>query len=130
MRAQRLIVPVIAGVAVFGTVSAFAASLALTSETLGSNEVAVDACSAATVNVSYGTAFAVVAAAGRYEVDAVTVTSPAACVGKVIKVNLLGALGASLVEVSAPITVTPQTIVVPAGTPAQAVVGLAVVIAG
>ena len=93
MRAQRLVVPVVAGIAVFGTVSAFAASLNLTSDDLASNEVPVNACSADAVNAAYKTAYT---AGSGYTVTDVTLTSPTACLGQLVKVTLTGPTGAVL----------------------------------
>lgn len=133
MRNKRLIVPVLAGVVVFGTVSGFAASLNLTSDSLGSGQTAVTSCAPVgatlpVVDVTYGTSFG----AGAYRVDTVTFSAPAACQGLPFQATLLS--GTSVVgTVSGTISATahPVTAAAPAASVSAASVdGLAVVIAG
>lgn len=132
MRTQRLIIPVVAGIAVFGTVSAFAASIDLSSQTLGADDAVVAACDATTTIVaSYTTTFVT----GGYAVDGVALTSPAACVGKLVKVTLTDAAGAALASVEGPVTATSTSLPVPTALPAvpafaAEVVGISAVIAG
>lgn len=127
MRTQRLVIPVVAGIAVFGTVSAFAASLDLQSQTLGADDAVVVACDATTpIVASYTTAFA----AGGYGVTRVDLTSPAACVNKAVKVTLTDSLGASLGEVTGTVTATSTTLTLATPVSAAAVTGISAVIAG
>jgi hypothetical protein len=131
MRTQRLVVPVIAGVAVFGTVSAFAASLNLGSGTLGSDEAVVAACDATTqIRATYDTVFL----GGAYVVDEVTLSSPVACEGLAVKVTLTDG-GVSLGEVTGTVAAGSTVLPVPTAAPAtpvlaSAVDGVAVVVAG
>ena len=92
---KRYLVPVLAGVTVFGAVTAFAATLGVSSTTLGSGNDAVTSCNA-TAAVSYNVGFA----AGGYEVTTAPVTSAAACAAKSYKVTLTDSGGASLAEVT------------------------------
>lgn len=92
---KRYLVPVVAGVTVFGAVTAFAATLGVSSTTLGSGDDAVTSCNAS-ANVSYNVAFAV----GGYEVTTAPVTSAASCAAKSYKVTLTDSGGASLAEVT------------------------------
>lgn len=130
MRAQRLIVPVIAGVAVFGTVSAFAASLNLTSDSLGSGQAPVTSCAPGTgvaaVDVSYTTAFV----AGAYQVTDVTFAAPS-CAGLPFKATLLSGTTV-LATASGTIDAAAHAVTAASATPvlASAVDGLAVVISG
>lgn len=129
MRVQRLVIPVVAGVAVFGTVSAFAASIDLSSKTLGADDAVVAACDATTpIVASYTTSFVT----GGYAVSGVALSSPAACVGKAVKVTLTDAAGVSLAEVTGTVAATSTAIAVPTVVPvlATAVEGISVVIAG
>lgn len=130
MRTQRLVIPVVAGIAVFGTVSAFAASLNLSSsKTLASGNADVLSCDATTlIDATYTTVFA----AGGYAVNQVTLSSPVACEGKVVKVTFTDAGGASLGEVDGVVATGSTPIVVPTVAPilAAAVEGISVVIAG
>lgn len=137
MRTQRLVVPVVAGIAVFGTVSAFAASLNLTSDDLGSNEVVVAACAPAggaitdAVNVGYGTSWS--ATAKRYDLTSVDVRVPAAspCIGQLVQVSLLDATGTALVSTVAQALAGASTsISLPTSVDPQLVEGVAVVVAG
>lgn len=99
---KRYLVPVIAGVTVFGAVTAFAATLSVTSTSLGSGNQTVASCNASAA-VSYTTAF--VAVTG-YKVATAPVTSAATCNGKAYKVTLTGAAGASLAEVTGTLDAT------------------------
>jgi hypothetical protein len=121
-----------AATVVFGGTYGLAASLGLTSDTLGAGTAVVAACQATPLNATYtGTTYA--AAVPGYQETSVTVTGLATtCWSKPYKVTLYGAAGASLGEVTGTtpgsgttITVTPF-----AGVGAAAVTGVAVVISG
>lgn len=133
MRNKRLLIPVLAGVVVFGTVSGFAASLNLTSDSLGSGQTAVTSCAPVgatlpVVDVTYGTSFS----AGAYRVNDVTFAAPAACLGLPFQATLLK--GTAVVGTVSG-TITAGSHAVTPAAPATSVAasdvdGLAVVIAG
>lgn len=93
----RLGVPVVAGVVVFGAVTAFAATLSVGSKTLGSGNATVASCNA-TANVTYNTAYA--SGLPGYKVTTAPVTTAAGCAGMSYKVTLTGASNVSLAEVT------------------------------
>ena len=97
-RRQRLLIAAIAGIMVFATVFAVAASLSITATSLGAGTATVAACDPNGVATSFDTAYS--ATAGGYEVTTVHVTGIAtpACDGLVMKVTLMGAGDASLAE--------------------------------
>jgi len=108
---KRTIVAVLAGAAAFATVFGFAASLGVTSDTLGAGNSAVAACQAGTLNVSYGPAYNAAAPAG-YRATTVTVgnidTAASACGSKAIRVTLTGP-GASNASLGEQTGTTPST---------------------
>ena len=93
----RFAVPVITGVVVFGSVTAFAASLSVTSKTLASGNATVASCNA-TVAVTYNTAY--VSTIPGYKVTTAPVTSAVGCATMAYKVTLTGAANASLAEIT------------------------------
>lgn len=94
---RRLVLPLITGVVVFGGVTAFAASLSVSSKTIGSGNATVTSCNAAAA-VSYTTSY--VASLPGYKVTTAPVTTAAGCALMSYKVTLTGASNASLGEVS------------------------------
>jgi hypothetical protein len=96
-RLARLAVPAVVGVVVFGSVTAFAASLSVSSKTLGSGNTTVASCNAS-VSVTYNTSYA--SGIPGYKVTTAPVTSAAACGGMAYKVTLTGTGNASLGEIS------------------------------
>ncbi len=95
---KRYLVPVIAGVTVFGAATAFAASLTVNSETLGSGNDAVTSCNtSATVDYNAGGVYSAATPYG-YKVAVVNIASAVACAGMDYKVTLTGASNASLAE--------------------------------
>ena len=93
----RFALPAVVGVVVFGSVTAFAASLSVTSKTLGSGNATVASCNAS-VSVSYNTAYA--STIPGYKVTTAPVTSAVGCATMAYKVTLTGAASASLAEIS------------------------------
>jgi hypothetical protein len=94
---RRLILSAIAGVLTFSVVYGLAASLSLTSDSLGAATTTVAACQAATLNASYTSTYS--ATSPGYTVGTVTVTGLAAtCYSKPYKITLSGAAAASLGE--------------------------------
>ena len=96
-RSRKVLLAAVAGVTVFGGSYGLAASLGLTTDTLGAAETVVAACQATTMNVAYTPAYS--AALPGYNVTSVTLTGLAAgCYSKSYRVTLSGAAGASLGE--------------------------------
>lgn len=95
---KKLLLPLGAGVVVFGSVTAFAATLAVNGTSLGSGNANVTSCNSAAA-VSYGTT--PTTNANTYDVSTATVTTSgtgAGCANMAFRVTLLGAGGASLGE--------------------------------
>jgi hypothetical protein len=94
---KRIITAIIAGVMTFSVVYGLAASLNLTTDSLGSATTTVASCQAAALNAAYTSTYS--AAAPGYTVGTVTITGLAAtCYSKAYKVTLSGAASASLGE--------------------------------
>jgi hypothetical protein len=94
---KRSLLALLAGVVVFGAVLGLAASLNLTTDTLGAGNATVAACQATPLNTSYTTTY--VAGQPGYQVTTVTVSGVAAtCQNKAYKLTLSGAANASLGE--------------------------------
>lgn len=126
---KKFLLPLGAGVVVFGSVTAFAATLNVTSNSLGAGNATLTACNSSasvTYNTTAGTG------AKTYEVTTAPVATASTCNGKSFKVTLLGASNASLAEATGTLDSTG------AATPdftsdhiaAEDVVGVAVVITG
>ena len=94
---KRYLVPMVAAVSVFGAATAFAASLTVSSTSLGAGNGAVASCNA-TASVTYNTSYA--SGVPGYKVTTAPVTSAVACATKAYKVTLTGAANASLAEVT------------------------------
>ncbi|HEX4427688.1 MAG TPA: hypothetical protein VHZ96_00310 [Frankiaceae bacterium] len=95
MTKKRFIAPVLAGVVVFGAVTAFAAGFTVTSKTVVSGNATVSACNAGAA-VSYTTAWD--ATVPGYVVSTAPITTAAGCGLMAYKVTLTGAAGVSLAE--------------------------------
>jgi len=128
---KRVLAAIIAGLMTFGAVFGLAASLNLTSDSLGAGTVVVAACQAGALNATYTSTYS--AAAPGYTVGTVTVTGLAAtCFSKAYKITLSGAANASLGEATGT-TPAVGTTVVATFAPAIAgtsVTGISVVISG
>jgi len=99
----RFLVPAVVGVVVFGAVTAFAASLTVSTKSLGAGNATVSTCNtnaAVTYTVSYS------ATLPGYKVATAPVTTAAACTGLAFKVTLTGAGNASLGEASGTLDAT------------------------
>ena len=83
----RFAVPAVVGVVVFGSVTAFAASLTVTSKSLGSGNATVNSCNAA-ASVSYTTIYQ--ASISGYKVATAPITTGVGCAGFAYKVTLTG----------------------------------------
>ncbi len=90
---KRALIALLAGVAVFGSVFAFAAALNVTSDTLAAGDTSVDACSDA-ADTSYTTSWD--RDSGHFGVDEVTVEAPEACAHMTVQVALLDDDGGTL----------------------------------
>ena len=102
MHVKRTLVALLVGAIMFGSIYALAASLTVTSATLGAGNTAVAACQSGTVNVTYsGNTYGSTSPAG-YKTTTVTLNgldeTASACGGKAVKVTLTGASNASLGE--------------------------------
>lgn len=98
MSRMRIIAATIVALTVFASVFAVAASLTVTSPTLGAGTSTVASCDADGVSASFSVAYS--AAAGGYTVTNVNVSGIATpgCDGKTMQVTLVGAADASLAE--------------------------------
>ncbi|HEY6379441.1 MAG TPA: hypothetical protein VI316_09695 [Candidatus Dormibacteraeota bacterium] len=116
---------------VFGGVYGLAASLGLTSDTLGAADTVVAACQGATMNATYTSTYSAIQPG--YQATTVTITGLAAsCYSKPYRVTLGGAAGASLGEVTGTTPSSGTTISVTpfVGVNAASVTSIAVVISG
>jgi hypothetical protein len=95
--AAKFAVPAVTGIVVFGAVSAFAATLSVSSKSLGAGNATVSGCNAG-ASVTYNTTYS--AALPGYKVSTAPVTTAAACTGMAYKVTLTGTGNASLGEIS------------------------------
>jgi hypothetical protein len=91
---KRTLVALLVGAVLFGSIYALAASLTVTSATLGAGNTAVAACQSGTVNVTYsGNTYGSTSPAG-YKTTTVTLNgldeTAGACGGKAVKVTLTG----------------------------------------
>lgn len=94
---KRILTAVLAGTIAFGTVYGLAASLNLTTESLGAADTTVAACQAGALTATYSSTYS--AAAPGYTVGTVTVTGLAAtCYAKAYRITLSGSGNASLGE--------------------------------
>ena len=89
-------IPAVAGVVTFGAVTAFAATLGVTSKSLGSGTAGVATCNA-TAQVTYNTTYS--ASIPGYKVTTTPVTTSGTCAGMAYKVTLSGSGNASLGEI-------------------------------
>jgi 1-aminocyclopropane-1-carboxylate deaminase/D-cysteine desulfhydrase-like pyridoxal-dependent ACC family enzyme len=128
---KRLIAAVIAGLVTFGGIYGLAASLNLTTDSLGAADTVVAACQATAMNATYTSSYS--AATPGYNVGTVTVTGLAAgCYSKAYKITLSTAANASLGEAtgSTPSSGTSFSATFSPSVSAAAVTGIAVVISG
>jgi hypothetical protein len=93
---KKFLLPLGAGVVVFGAATAFAATLTVNTNSLGAGNATVDSCNSS-ATVTYDTA---ATSGGSYQVTTAPVTTAATCNGKSFKVTLLGDNSASLAEVT------------------------------
>jgi len=127
---KRALVIAVAGVLTFGAVYGFAASLNLTTDSLGAADTTVAACQAGALNATYTSTYS--STVPGYTVGTVTVTGLAStCYSKAYKVTLGGAAGASLGEATGTTPGTGTSFAATfTGVTAASVVSIAVVISG
>lgn len=139
---RRAVVASLLGLTVGGGILASAASLGITTSTLGAGTTVIASCTGATnVTLKYGHVYSAVlpaVGAGSYRTSSVTVGNIAsACTGKALDITLKDSTGVALASgtiaaIAAPVLpATTSTATVTFATPADAVavVGAAVVIA-
>ena len=127
---KRTLLALVAGVVVFGSVLGLAASLNLTTDTLGAANTTVAACQATPLNTSYTPTY--VAAQPGYQVTTVTVSGVAVgCQNKAYKLTLSGP-GASNASLGEQTGTTPATATFTAAftVNAASVTGVSLVISG
>ncbi len=115
----------------FGAVYGLAASLNLTSDSLGAGTTAVAACQTGALNATYTSTYS--ATAPGYTVGTVTVTGLAStCYSKAYKITLAGAAGASLGEATGttPATGTSFAATFSPAVTATSVTAISVVVSG
>ena len=127
---KRLLIALAAAAVVFGAVYAVAASLNLTTDTLGAGTATVAACQSATLTASYAPSYS--AALPGYTAGTVTVSGlQASCYGKNYRITLSGAGNASLGEVTGTTPTAGSTFTANfASAGAAALTGIALVIEG
>ncbi len=128
---KRIITAIIAGVMTFSVVYGLAASLNLTTDSLGASTTTVAACQAGALNATYTSTYS--ASAPGYTVGTVTITGLAAtCYSKAYKVTLSGAAAASLGEATGttPASGTSFSATFSPAVAASSVTGVNVVISG
>ena len=128
---KRALILAISGVLTFGTVYGFAASLNLTTESLGAANTTVAACQAGALTATYTSSYS--STVPGYAVGTVTVTGLAStCYSKAYKITLSGSGNTSLGEATG---TTPSTGTTFAATftpsiNAASITGIGVVISG
>lgn len=126
---KRFAVPVIAGVVVFGAVTAFAATLTITTKTLGAGNVTVASCNA-TATATYTTIYSTTIPG--YKVATAPITTAVGCTLMSYKATLYGTSGTSLGEITGALDATgaasPDFTAL--NVSAASVLGIAVVITG
>lgn len=128
---NRVLAAILVGLLTFGGVYGLAASLNLTTDSLGAAQTTVAACQAGALNATYTTSYA--AGTPGYTVGTVTVNGLAAtCYSKAFKVTLSGAGNASLGEVTGttPASGTSFAATFAPAVNAASVTGISVVISG
>lgn len=93
---KRFLLPLGAGVVVFGVVTAFAATLTVNSTTLGAGNATVASCNSS-ASVSYNTT---AGSSNNFIVTTAPITTAAGCASMSYKVSLYDGSGASLGSVS------------------------------
>jgi hypothetical protein len=100
---RRFAVALLVGAVVFGAVYGLAASLGVSSKSLGAGNASVSACQSGTLTASYAVTYD--SSLPGYKVGVVTVsgldtTSPTNCASKAFRITLTNASNTSLAEVT------------------------------
>jgi len=128
---KRIVGALVAGLLTFGGVFGLAASLNLTSDSLGAGTATVAACQAGALNATYTSTYS--ATAPGYTLGTVTITGLAStCYSKPYKVTLSGSGNASLGEATGttPASGTSFAAAFAPALGATSVTGISVVISG
>jgi hypothetical protein len=128
---KRALIIAVAGVLTFGAVYGFAASLNLTTDSLGAVDTSVAACQAGALTATYTSSYA--STVPGYAVGTVTVNGLAStCYSKAYKITLSGAGNASLGEATGttPASGTSFAATFSPAVNAASVTGIGVVISG
>lgn len=130
MKHKKLVVALAGGATVFGGVYGLAASLGLTSDSLGAGQSVVAACQATAMNATYTSTYS--ASVPGYTVTTVTLTGlTSTCYSKAYKVTLSGAAGASLGEATGTTPASGTTVAATfSNVNAALVTGVAAIISG
>src|SRR5581483_10542066 len=120
---KRLVAALIGGVVIFGAAYALAASLSVSSDTLGAGNQTVSACSGTNIPLQYTSDVTWYAAGGYYGVNSVDFSSgiPVACEGMKARVTLSAAGGASLCELNGTLPANTSAFDTSSATPAWTV---------
>ena len=129
---KRSVLALLVGAVVFSSAYAFAATLNVTSSSLGAGNAPVSSCAAA---VTAGYTLAYDSTVPGYRVSGVNINNLSACSGKTITVDLTGAGNSSLTQVTytvlaADATAGNKTIPVGGSISAGNVTGVSVALAG
>lgn len=127
---KRILAAILAGLFTFAGVYGLAASLNLTTDSLGSGTATVAACQAGALDATYTTTYS--ATTPGYTLGTVTVTGLAStCYGMAYKVTLSGAGNASLGEATGTTPSSGTSFAATfSGVSAASVTGISVVISG
>jgi hypothetical protein len=128
---KRVLAALFAGLITFGGIYGLAASLNLTTDSLGAGNATVAACQAGALSATYTTSYS--ASTPGYTVGTVTVTGLAAsCYSKAYKITLSGAGNASLGEATGttPASGTSFAATFSPAVSAASVTGISVVLSG
>ena len=128
---KRVLIAVLAGTMTFGAVYGLAASLNLTTESLGAADTTVAACQAGQLTATYSSSYS--ASVPGYAVGTVTVTGLAAtCYSKAYRITLSGSGNASLGEATGttPASGSSFNATFSPAVDASSVIGIGVVISG
>ena len=128
---KRALLAAVLGLVTFGSVYGLAASLNLTTDSLGAAQTTVAACQAGALNATYTSAYS--ATLPGYQVGTVTITGLAStCYSKAYKITLFGAGGTSLGEATGttPSTGTSFSATFSPALSAATVTGIGVIVSG
>lgn len=127
---KKIILPVVAAATVFGGVYGLAASLGLTSDSLGAGQAVVAACQATPMNATYTSTYS--ATTPGYNTTTVTITGLASgCYGKAYRVTVSDSSNTSLAESTGTAPLSGSTVTMTlTNASAASIGGVAVVFSG